>query len=603
MSALRSIAVAKNIFVIAGTGTFNETSCVVEGGLPINMSLPWKDREFEMMKAINWWVSHLMTFTGSDTATGLYPDDYNPVPIQPNDPEYIDVKDLFEATLTIPTAIRARENGRRFGWSCGTSASATVSLAMAHGILGRLINGQRIEYFPPVGHDFNLGGDYCCELYSTRFNRWVFFFQHSYAWFEDKSLGNGGEPIGIKELVANDRFLADSISLHTDGRPGVGDFPNGSYVTPPIEWVAYLNCGPNEENFIKWTWVAAAAPSNRLRFMPENLIPIPSTPHFGYAMLPPTQACSDTRTYGTSATIAWWKAHFRYMLMTYKTRPNTGLTPNPFYNGCDYIITEENQAANFTREVLGNFPLCQAASPSLTYSLNNVHASASFLNETTVLIQLSHNLFSFLRYETSLDGGPWQPISLHQPNPNVTAYHWFISDCGSRLAIRGVNLAGVHSPDVVVRLNCNSMSIVPAALPGGAVGNAYNDALIVTGGVAPYSVAVVSGNLPVGLTLLNDGNITGFPLIEATTNFVVEASDAAECTTVRSYSIAIDGACQLHADLSGDGVANGRDIRPFVECVSAATVVHGTCDCGDFNSSGTTDLADVSHFVNFLLNL
>jgi large repetitive protein len=50
------------------------------------------------------------------------------------------------------------------------------------------------------------------------------------------------------------------------------------------------------------------------------------------------------------------------------------------------------------------------------------------------------------------------------------------------------------------------------ALPNGEVGLAYTaPAPAVTGGVAPYTCQVTTGSLPAGLTLAENGAITGSP--------------------------------------------------------------------------------------------
>lgn len=49
-------------------------------------------------------------------------------------------------------------------------------------------------------------------------------------------------------------------------------------------------------------------------------------------------------------------------------------------------------------------------------------------------------------------------------------------------------------------------------LPAGKIGDAYAQALAATGGNAPYTFALVSGSLPVGMTLAADGTLTGTPM-------------------------------------------------------------------------------------------
>ena len=71
---------------------------------------------------------------------------------------------------------------------------------------------------------------------------------------------------------------------------------------------------------------------------------------------------------------------------------------------------------------------------------------------------------------------------------------------------------GQASATFTLTVNPAPLTITPAALPGGIVGQAYAASLSGTGGVGPYTWAVTSGSLPAGLTLNpNTGAITGTP--------------------------------------------------------------------------------------------
>ncbi|MHC4714273.1 MAG: putative Ig domain-containing protein, partial [Planctomycetota bacterium] len=72
-----------------------------------------------------------------------------------------------------------------------------------------------------------------------------------------------------------------------------------------------------------------------------------------------------------------------------------------------------------------------------------------------------------------------------------------------------------------------NLVITTASLPGGTVGVAYSETLQATGGVTPYTWAVITGSLPAGLSLnASTGEISGTPTTAETANFTVEVTDS-----------------------------------------------------------------------------
>ncbi|MHC4714186.1 MAG: putative Ig domain-containing protein, partial [Planctomycetota bacterium] len=71
------------------------------------------------------------------------------------------------------------------------------------------------------------------------------------------------------------------------------------------------------------------------------------------------------------------------------------------------------------------------------------------------------------------------------------------------------------------------LEITTTSLPDGEVGIAYSQTLQATGGLTPYSWAVISGSLPAGLSLNSStGEISGTPTAYGTSNFTVEVTDS-----------------------------------------------------------------------------
>jgi hypothetical protein len=74
----------------------------------------------------------------------------------------------------------------------------------------------------------------------------------------------------------------------------------------------------------------------------------------------------------------------------------------------------------------------------------------------------------------------------------------------------------------------------------------YTTTLAAAGGVAPYTWAVASGNLPAGLELSSAGVISGTPTTVSTSNFTIRVADANGATTSRAFSITvIQGVLQI----------------------------------------------------------
>ena len=88
---------------------------------------------------------------------------------------------------------------------------------------------------------------------------------------------------------------------------------------------------------------------------------------------------------------------------------------------------------------------------------------------------------------------------------------------------------------------CSVITVNPAVLPSGVVGSSYSQNLSALGGGIPYNFTF-SGTLPNGLTLANDGLLSGTPTQAGTFNFTVTATDTSACTGSRSYSVTIAGA-------------------------------------------------------------
>ena len=137
-------------------------------------------------------------------------------------------------------------------------------------------------------------------------------------------------------------------------------------------------------------------------------------------------------------------------------------------------------------------------------------------------------------------------------------------------------------------------SVTPP-LPPGTVATGYTASLVATGGVAPYTWSIVSGQLPSGLKLNSaSGTITGVPILSTTANFTVQVEDTNSTKSApQTLSIVISpGSAITNSLLSGaysflfHGFDSGGNVEMAGNVTSSGTgTVFGTLDS---NRSGGT---------------
>jgi len=84
-----------------------------------------------------------------------------------------------------------------------------------------------------------------------------------------------------------------------------------------------------------------------------------------------------------------------------------------------------------------------------------------------------------------------------------------------------------------------SITLAPATLSDGTVGQAYSQTVTASGGSAPYTYTVTQGALPTGLTLSTGGTISGTPTAGGTFTFRITATDAGNFAGSRDYALGI----------------------------------------------------------------
>jgi len=321
----------------------------------IDMTLDWKDREFDMMKAIVWYTSHHLSWTGEST--------------------FSDVRHRAKTILEL------NEQWADLSWICEDISFAAVGLAQCVGIPARAVGGRTQELSPDA--------DMLVEMYSTRYNRWILFFQKCYGWIEHQTDG----PLGMRELQQYDRTRPIRVWWKTD------------------HW--------------------EALPHPPLVFMPLAEQTAPIWPYLSER---------------------WNTQMYQLVAYTWRNMPN-GTYPDCCPGGPSVLYLANDEYLNEQNEYLGWgwAPVVPLDSADANYPLNNVEISA-IVRADGARISLINNMFEFLNYEISEDGGAW--VSLPPPNPEepvlaASTYIWRPGEY-SFLTIRGVNKAGVRSPDVLV---------------------------------------------------------------------------------------------------------------------------------------------------------
>ena len=328
----------------------------------VDMSAPWLEREWDMMKAIVFYTSHTLTFTGENTVPEMQ----------------FRARDILEAAAAHSD----------YTWACGTIAQVAAALAQAHGIPARMINGRTFDD-PCIG-------DYCCEMFSTRFNRWVFVMPHVCAWIEHQDDG----PLGVAELREYDLKGMIQATLVAEQTIQVPDGNGGwTTITIPEHW--------------------DAVPAPPLVFMPSstNMAPIP--PH---------------------RSVAWWSGWFHRFAMSHTTRTQSQ-SPLMLEVFNESLL---NELPCFTWDPI---PVVAANDPNITHPLNNVEARI-MVGTDAVEVQLQHNMLNFVEYQFRQPNGSWIKLEV-TPQQDADMFVWH-PDANDTLTLRGMNLAGLSSPEVVI---------------------------------------------------------------------------------------------------------------------------------------------------------
>lgn len=167
------------------------------------------------------------------------------------------------------------------------------------------------------------------------------------------------------------------------------------------------------------------------------------------------------------------------------------------------------------------------------------------------------------------------------------------SDGNFSLTVRATDANGQSASRVYTfSIAAPVLTITPATLPDGTTNIAYSHNLSTSGGIAPYSYSLVSGNLPIGVSFSSAGVFSGTPTTAGSYTAVVRSTDDAGYNTTVSYTIVISSPSiaidppTLDAAVVGDAytvtlTASGG-AAPYVFALASGMLPPGV----SFNSAG-----------------
>jgi large repetitive protein len=121
-----------------------------------------------------------------------------------------------------------------------------------------------------------------------------------------------------------------------------------------------------------------------------------------------------------------------------------------------------------------------------------------------------------------------------------------------------------------ILINTSTLVVPTTSLPNGTQNSSYKGVIQASGGVTPYTISVISGSLPPGLTFsgCNGGcngafQLSGTPTTTGTYSFAVRIADseATPQTVTESYTVNITAASPL--TINSGSTANGEVALPF----------------------------------------
>ena len=153
--------------------------------------------------------------------------------------------------------------------------------------------------------------------------------------------------------------------------------------------------------------------------------------------------------------------------------------------------------------------------------------------------------------------------------------------------------SGTATANLSIQVNgSGNLTITTTSLPGAQINQLYNALVNVSGGVLPYVITIIGGQLPPGLSLLSSGAISGTPTLGGNYTFIIRVVDGFGSATQESLSINVNSS---GLSITTNAIPNGQLGQFFTTQLAATggqapytwTVVSGTLPVGvTLNSQG-----------------
>ncbi len=147
-----------------------------------------------------------------------------------------------------------------------------------------------------------------------------------------------------------------------------------------------------------------------------------------------------------------------------------------------------------------------------------------------------------------------------------------------------------------------TIALSPATLPDPTAGTAYSQTLAASGGASPYTFAVTQNALPAGMTLANNGVLSGTASIGGAVTFTVTATDAYGATGSQVFTVdvapTVPDAPTIGAAVEADAYADVSFTAPASNGGATITGYTVTSNPGGMTATDTTSPIRVTGLTN-----